>query len=699
MRRSPGHVRVQQEFTETWRHWLLFLLIIGGTLAGLAPPSSAQTNTTGSIELVDQSAWVDPGGLFNVQVRVAGASSDSQIQLTVHQAWPDQLTLQDRLVPEMPPVLTLEPLPLDQLQNTSNEILLIELEVVSSLSNTGANDFDGTPILKVDDTEAVYPVEITLIGENGNPTDSLLTNIIVLPRSTSRPPLSTVLLLDDAPAISTEPDGSNLLGSDSIEHLDTLITNLLLHPQSPAAIDIRGELLAALATDPDAQDLITKLRQRLDSEQLLASTYVDVDEQALINAGMQDVLTDSYETSADVATAVLGFAPNPSVTVLDRSIDALGLATLSENGLRGALVEPTHLESLDDELFQVAPYERFLLEAENDVTVPALRIAREFDDSFIGTDRPILDANWLLAELTSIAIAPPLSDVSAAQPRRTIVLAPPTEVHTNLDFFPVFLNVVLNGLERIPALQPTNAHQAMSSTDFVPAEGIGTISPPLRRSLIPASTDPTIDTFRPEHSQAQQAIESWATVIEGDPMSIDRLDNLLLVASATGLGNDQRLSFIESIYRSIDAQKDNALSIPVSAPITVTGQRTEVPLILENHLDVDLSVVVLLDSEKLSFPDGAEVPTRLTPGTNRIDIPVDARASGDSPIRVQILSPDRTVFLASSDVLVRIFAFSGVGLAIGGGAILVLIVWWLRQRRSSPATMPETVREPEGQPA
>ena len=174
------------------------------------------------------------------------------------------------------------------------------------------------------------------------------------------------------------------------------------------------------------------------------------------------------------------------------------MTTLSEDGLRGALVEPEHLESLDGEVFTAPPYGRFLVQADGNVTVPALRIAREFDDNFIGTNRPILDANWLLAELTAIAIRPADNVSASTQPRRTIVLAPPTEAQTNIDAFPLFFNVVLNGLERIPALQPTSAHQAMTSTDFVPAGGQGTISPPLRRELLPADTDPTIDTFRSE---------------------------------------------------------------------------------------------------------------------------------------------------------------------------------------------------------
>ena len=60
---------------------LASLLVV--TLLGIAPPAGAQAN--GSLELVAQSAWVDDGGLFDVQVRVAGANPDSTVRVLVHQ--------------------------------------------------------------------------------------------------------------------------------------------------------------------------------------------------------------------------------------------------------------------------------------------------------------------------------------------------------------------------------------------------------------------------------------------------------------------------------------------------------------------------------------------------------------------------------------------------------------------------------------
>ena len=115
---------------------------------------------------------------------------------------------------------------------------------------------------------------------------------------------------------------------------------------------------------------------------------------------------------------------------------------------------------------------------------------------------------------------------------------------------------------------------------------------------------------------------------------------------------------------------------------------------IDNTLDFAARVLLVLDSEKLTFPEGREIDIVLEPGSNRIEIPIEARASGDSPIRVQILSPDRSVLLGSSEVLVRTFSFSGVGVAIGVAAVVVLVLWWLRQRGSRRDTLQPAVDNP-----
>ena len=93
-------------------------------------------------------------------------------------------------------------------------------------------------------------------------------------------------------------------------------------------------------------------------------------------------------------------------------------------------------------------------------------------------------------------------------------------------------------------------------------------------------------------------------------------------------------------------------------------------------------VIELEGSNRLSFPNGDEVDATLSTGRNRVAVRVRAPTSGDSPLRMRVLSPDRRVVLAETRYTVRSTAVSGVGLVLTIGAFGFLLLWWVRHWRS-----------------
>ena len=249
----------------------------------------------------------------------------------------------------------------------------------------------------------------------------------------------------------------------------------------------------------------------------------------------------------------------------------------------------------------------------------------------------------------------------------------------------------------MPAIQGSSPLQALAETEITPRLGIGTLSGPLQRQLNPPLQAESLRSFRTEFSQAQNAIDSWSTVIGNDTATRRDLDELLYLSSDHRRTQVERDGFIEAVYSLINTQKDASITTPESETITLTGREVDVPIVLENDLDTDATVLLLLSSDELDFPEGSEVIQLLEPGPNRIDIPIIARASGDSPIRIQVFSPDGLVLLGSAEVLVRTFAFSGVGIAIGVIAIIVLFVWWLRHVRGDRDTVAAISDEQEAE--
>ena len=658
---------------------LVFVALLAATLVTIfstAGPASSQT--IGSIELIAQSAWVDEGGIFSTQIRVAGADAESVVRLEVYPPWEERDDFLRRELTATEPLFEIEPIPLADLQDTSNEVLSIEFEVQADsrvLGPTPAEIENGTggalPILRTADESGVYPVEIFLTDSDGLLIDQLQTTLIQLPRS--RPvPLRASIVLETNPSATIDSDGSSKLTPEDLAELTVLVDAAVQHPEAQVALSITADTLLALdrSEDPAAEDVLARIGT-LNSSQLIANPFSEIEEQAWIDAGLSDELHQLYAEGLNTTVELVGVEPESRVLLLDRTIAGDGLGSFARRGVEGVIVRPAQVEPLDREVFPQALTTRFLIPADDAEPVPALVADGGLANHFIAEQGSVARANRLLADLSLLAFQNP--DV-----RQAVVVNPPV----NWTPDPTFMNVLLSGIERIPVIQGAAPIDALANAAFTPAAGSDTISAPLRRELTPRRRPIDLRSYRTEFSQASAAIESWTTVIASDERSTDRLNELLQLSTARDLSDAERQGFIDQVYVTINDQKDDSITTPATDTVTLTGRRSELPILIDNNLDVDAAVVVIFDSEKLDFPAGRELSVVLEPGPNRVEIPIEARASGDSPIRLQIFSPDRSVLLGSSEVLVRTFAFSGVGIIIGAIALGVLLIWWLRQRTS-----------------
>ncbi len=657
------------------------LLILIALLTPLFPIAPAAAQANGSLELVAQSAWADDGGLFDLQVRVAGADPNSTVRVLVHAPWASRAAHQAATLPGNDVLLEVGPLPLDSLQETSNEVLSLEIAIVGpdtiEPENDPEDDAPPIPILRTEGEAGVYPLEIVLEDGNGEVADRILTSLIELPRGQSSPQLQVVLILPiDLPnGIGT--DGIYALDEAAGPGLETIAEAMTIHPDSRVTLDVAPESLAAFgrSSAPRHQSITEQLRAAVEADELLPTPYVNVSEQAWLDAGLEADLGELQAAGIVTTQRTLGVASEGSVVVLDPDLNADGLDWLIDQGAQGAIVPTAQLDPLDSAVFGRSIDRQFLLSTATGRRVPALEADARLERHFIDPGSPVQNANRMLADLTLLALEQP-------ELRRSAVAMAPEDWQPNASF----LSVLLSGLERIPILTSATPRQALARTELINSAGDGTISPPLLRSLRTIEPEP-LGSFRTEFSQAALAIESWSTVIEGDPDSVRRLRELLLVSADERNSTATRTDYIDRVYELINEQKNRTVTTPETATITLTGREADVPILVENRLSVPISVTLVLDSEKLAFPDGKDIAVVLQPGENRIEVPIEARANGDSPIRVQILSPDREVLLGSSQLRVRLFAFSGVGIVIGSGALLILVLWWLRHRRGVRATL------------
>lgn len=646
----------------------------------------ANGQAAGSLELVAQSAWVDDGGIFDIQVRVAGSDPESSVEVRVLEPWTERDDFLRQDLPTSPEVLLeLEPVVLGEIQSTSNEVLAFQIAVAGP--NTPLDD-EGLAIdvLQTDGGSAVFPVEVSLFEPDGALADTFVTSLIELPRDQRNAPLQVAIALESHALPVARPDGSIEISDEELTSIEALVDAMVQHPSASVALSISPETLAGLDTrsDEQSQRILAKLRENATPSQLLANPFTEVQEQAWIDVGLERELRELYVIGSDITNTILGVAPDPSVMLLDRTVNEDGLGELTDSnpggfesfGVEAVIVRPAQLDQLDRRVFPQALTTRFLIPSSDDESIPALIADGGLANHFTNPGGSTHNANRLLADLTLLSL-------QNADVRQAVVVNPPVDWIPD----PTFLNVLLTGLERIPVIRGVSPLDALAETAFTPEEGIDTPSPPLQRALEPQRAPTNLRSFRTEFSQARAAIDSWSEVVAGDEASTARLESLLQVSTDYRLSNNERTEYIDRIYQLIDAQKESSITTPESQTITLTGRQADIPVTLENKLGVDANVLLILDSEKLAFPDGQSIALTLLPGANRIDVPIEALASGDSPIRVQVFTPDRSVLLGSSEVLVRTLAFSGIGIIIGAVSVVVLLIWWLRHARSARATV------------
>ena len=659
--------------------------IVLALITVFANPVAAQT--VGSLELVAQSAWVDDGGIYDIQVRVAGAGPDSSVVLRIYPQWPERDDfLRKELAEDLEPILELEPVMLGDVQGTSNEVLGFEVAVAGpNIPIEEEDEANPISILRTNGGSAVYPVEVSLYNAEGELADQFLTSLIELPRGQRNAPLRTAIVLEATMPPMATPTGTAPLDEEATAQLAIIVDAIAQHPDADVALSISPEALVGLESinTEETIRILDQLRTNIGPSQLLPNPYSEVEEQAWIDAGLEDELAELYRAGSIATSAVIGIEPERSTMLLDRTVDDEGLQALispsgsdDSFGVQGVIVRPAQLSPLNSELFPQALTTRFVIPTADGRTVPALVADGGLSNHFTNPGGAAYNANRLLADLTLLSL-------QNAEVRQAVVVNPPA------DWIPdaTFLNVMLTGIERIPAIRGASPFDALSDTAFTPSQGLGTLGSPLRRDIRAQRPAKDLLSFRTEYSQAEAAIASWSTVIAADQASLGRLQELLRVSTDHRLTDGQRSEYVDAIYDVINTQKDASITTPESETITLTGRISEVPIVVENNLGFDAAVLLVLDSEKLAFPNGQAIEIVLEPGPNRIDIPIEALASGDSPIRIQVFSPDRSVTLGSAEILVRTFAFSGVGLVIGVVAIIVLLLWWLQHLRSTRDTV------------
>jgi Family of unknown function (DUF6049) len=640
----------------------------------VVPPGTAHAQQTAppdvpvGVHLVQQDPWVRAGGEFTMLLgiddrRLVGRP-DAALAISVHQRTRTRSSFDEVIANGHPGsgLYTLPLIPVALLPDFGGN-LVVTLGLAGSHAGTTIGIAD----------PGVYPVEVSLTN-TGVATGSFITWLVVV--SNSERPVDEPLMVSSIWPVTAPParlpDGS--VDPAVVEQmsrggrLDRIATLLRRTAGTPISLSVGPETMktwSKVAAENDGAaagfDRVRNAARRTTTE-LLPTPYVPADLPALEFNGFGDKVPDLLTQGNETMQDVVGAAPSDKsqTMFLDPADDA------ATDRVRGLAI--TRLAVRDSALETVthrySPAQAFPLTTNAGRSL-AVATAPFVENLLTGDDPPALKSQRVIAALAEIAYEYPSIP-------RGVVLAPPTDWRPELDAY----TTLFDALRTFPLATPVTLDTLFTRISREEDENGADVE----RRFVP-TVPPVTPLTRSEWDAAQRELDAYRGVAPTDDPVVARSDEALLRALSTGITGEQAQAELAPVYGAV---KDFTSRITVDAKrVTLTSRRANVPITFENTLNRTVRVRVHLESEKLLFPNGADVEVNLPPGrtTLRDEFLVEARTSGTFPLDIGLTTVDGALSFGDTRVTVRSAVFGGFAIALTVGALVFLAGWWANHLR------------------
>jgi len=663
---------------------IVALLLAAGSVA--APATSAQPSGTGVISLVSQDAWVQSS---SVPIRL-GLSVNSSIPrqaLLISVALytePDGSALASR--DEFDATIRGQLAGLSQLSLSSFSQGSAGNGTRSIAFYVGGSGVPGRIPAKVPPNQifrlpcpqryggcgGVYPIQVSLVDTlTGQPVDSFTTYLVVVPTTVApQERLRFSFVVPVGTPLALTPDGTTAVPSETLDRIEAIAHEETSWPAAPLTVDLYGQTLLAIALSQKHASLVSKLASG-DANALVGGPFSAVDPTRLVRAGLEDDLESQLKLGDEVFTDVLHVTADPHVYVATAPIGTRGLAALRADGITQIVVPQSNLASLTN----AGPAESqwpYTISAPFHITgskVQGLQADAGLAAHLSGPTSPALRAQQLLADLAELYFDSP----DYPQTRGVVLVAPQSWAPTLR-----FLNPTLRGLESSPIITTVPINELFQT---VP---IGTCQAPpavvtgcsaAARSIVnpPRGAGQSITPGQVETARSE--IVELSSITPTDTTAIHNLYDSVLLAETAGLDSNVRMAYLSESL-AIMHRTGSLLTLPTGRTVTVTSSSARFPIAITSLSRTPLHVNLVISGANLTSSTKTSVV--LKRGTTSFIVRVKTRTSGDSSLKLELVSPTGRLELASAEFTVRSTAISGVAIALTAGAAAFLLFWWFR---------------------
>ncbi len=656
---------------------LLALVMIAVSLVSISPAADAQR--PGSLELINQRAWIRPGNLFSLTLSMQGGSGDHLISARVLPAVASRSEFQlhkEGVAGVSEPVFMLPPTPVKQVRTGPNIPAGIILEIeTTNPARTGGTETEPDPSRGLIAEPGVYPVLITLADPSERQQDEILTFLVVTPSSVDGLPellVNVTLPIQAPPALGA--DQTSDLDDEARERIEAAVSEIVSRPSVEVTLAAVPETIVALDRAEESDAVVADLRTAAEKRETLRLPYVSVDEEAWRKANMTQAYLRLLRAGDRVARRQLARESQSGAVYLDSTATPQTVAMLADIGYTHFVASDRLLAPLPSAQFPFTVTNQFTLVDDRGNPHPAATLDSELSRHFGANENPILDAYYFVADLAALWFDQPST-------QRGVIVRPSAD----WDFDPSVLNVALSGIKAMPITKATTLDNFFAEVDDLSSAGqrsTATGDGVMIRELAPTDEPESLTDYRGRLQQSQGLLLSYERLFGGRTAVSAPLRELLLVSGSRTHATLDQFAYLQAVDDSIDTVR-RSITGPQPQVVSITARTADIPLTIESELDTPAEVVLRFTSDKLEFPEGNTINATLEPNQiTNLSVPIRSRSSGDAKLRVTVLSPDETIQLAApTQLIVRSTVFSGLGIIILVGALIILAIWWIRQAR------------------
>lgn len=616
--------------------------------------AAAQGSPNAELSLASQTAWVAPDQPFVVRVDVDRVREPDELTLevAVHRAVTSRSQFVQTLAGDLLGRMVQEvAIPFDELRFDAGGAAPVTLELPGDLR------------------PGVYPVSVVARDGGGEAVDTIYTHAVRVPGAPVEVPLSVAWVLDYGAPPALQPDGTIELPDDELDQLRVVAAQL--GRDVPLTVRPVPETVAALGALDDDGRTTAALADLLRDHQVLWPPFVDVDVAALARVGRTAEVATQRVAGAAVLDE-LDVERDARAWSLDGAVTDEALDALVSLGIDRVVVDDVALEPIDPDLVGGITLARpFAIEATGR-TIDAVSVDTALTAHF-ATDDEVLAAHHLLADLAVLHFDSP------GTARGVAVRPPPGWTPTE-----AFLGTAIGGLASSPVLAPTTLDGL-----FEEVEPLTDDDEPVVRALADLEEPPRLGFALGTLDRTRGAIDSLRSLAGPDP-DLGDLDRLVLVAMSDDLDADGKAAYLRAVSERV-AGAASRVRVLGDRTYRLTAREGTVPLTLVNENDFDVVVDLELSSDKLAFTDAEDDSV----GTHRLDglaleagqtltqaVPVKARTSGTSSLRVTMRTPDGALELGRTSITITSTFASWVGIVLSIGALAFLVLWWASHFRT-----------------